>query len=73
MTTNKNKYYILYKVERDSNDIDTINDIKYIAEFTTYDSIKDYLKCSYRDIKTMINDKLNKTMCTFKDYTIIKE
>ena len=71
MIKNKSKYYILYKVDY-SEDL-LINDIKYISEFTSYENIKNYLKCSYRDIKTMINNSFNNNMKTFKDYTIIKE
>ena len=71
MNKNKSKYYILYKVDY-SEDL-LINDIKYISEFTSYEKIKNYLRCSYRDIKTMINNSFNSNMKTFKDYTIIKE
>lgn len=73
MKQNK-KYYILYKTIKDENG-QTI-DAENINDFLTYEEIKNYLKCSYRDIKNIINQNINnlESIKTLKNkYFIIKE
>lgn len=70
-STKNKKYYILYKVVRDSKN--NIIDIEYIREYTKQADIIDYIKCSKRDIQAMLNNSFNNNLRTFKELTIIKE
>lgn len=72
MRTNK-KYYILYKAITNENG-QTI-DAENVNEFTTYEQIRNYLKCINRDIIKMVNDNINnlEDIKTYKNYFIIKE
>jgi hypothetical protein len=68
------KYYILYKAIKDEEG-QTI-DCSYNYEFSSYKEICSYLKCNNRDIKTMINNNIDKleNINLFKNkYFIIKE
>lgn len=67
------KYYILYKTIRNENE--DIEDIKQLAELTSYNDIVNWTGIDRHNVKRMINNNINnwKTLKTFKDYTIIVE
>lgn len=73
MIMNKN-YYILYKVEYDTN-TNVIKDIKYLYELNNYNDIASYLRITKHKVKSLINNNVNNfdKLKTYKDYTIIKE
>lgn len=65
------KYYILYKVKRDTNN--NITDIEYLKEYNNLTSIIREYNIHFNNIKSMINKSYNNDITTFKDYTIIQE
>ena len=73
MKKQNKKYYILYKTI--TNDQGETIDAENVNEFTTYEQIRDYLKCINRDIKKMVNNNINnlEQIKTYKNYFIIKE
>lgn len=71
MTTKEKKYYILYKVKRDSHC--NIIDLIYQYEYNNYNDIQKDTHIHKSNIKKMINKSYNNNINTFKDYCIIKE
>ena len=70
---NTKKYYILYKAI--TNEQGQTIDAENVNEFTTYEQIRNYLKCINRDIIKMVNNNINnlEDIKTYKNYFIIKE
>lgn len=75
MKKQNKKYYILYKAI--TNEQGQTIDAENVNEFTTYEQIRDYLKCINRDIIKMVNNNNNinnlEDIKTYKNYFIIKE
>ena len=73
MKKQNKKYYILYKAI--TNEQGQTIDAENVNEFTTYEQIRNYLKCINRDIIKMVNNNINKLedIKTYKNYFIIKE
>ena len=64
-------YYILYRVERDT-DTEQIIDLQNVWEFTNKQDIASYIHASKRDILAMINEHFTDNLKTFKNYSIIQ-
>ena len=73
MKKQNKKYYILYKAI--TNEQGQTIDAENVSEFTTYQEIRNYLKCINRDIIKMVNNNIDKLedIKTYKNYFIIKE
>lgn len=71
MTMTRKKYYILYKVKRNTDT--SIKDIEYLNEYTSItDIVKDY-HIHFYNAKDIINKSYTEDLKTFKDYTIIED
>ena len=65
----KKKYYILYKVKKDTNC--NITDIEYLKEYTTLTDIVKDQHIHFNTLKDIINNDFDTDIKTFKDLTII--